>query len=52
LADDEAAVFEDAEVLGHRGPGDGQLLGQFPDRAGMSGEQLEDGPSRRVTEQP
>jgi hypothetical protein len=38
-------------VLGHRGSGDGQLLGQLPDRAGASGEQLEERPPGWVAEQ-
>jgi hypothetical protein len=52
LADDQAAVLEHPQVLGHRRSGDWQLLGQLPDRAGTSGEQLEDGPPSRVAEQP
>ena len=52
LADDEAAVFEHAQVLGDRWAGDRQVLGQLPDRAGVTSEQLEDGASGRVAEQP
>jgi hypothetical protein len=52
LADDQAAVFEHAQVLGDGRSGDRQLLGQVSDRAGAPSEQLEDGPSGGVAEQP
>jgi len=38
-------------VLGHRRPGDRQLLGQLTDRARASSQQLEDRAAGRVTEQ-
>jgi hypothetical protein len=40
LADDQTAVFEHAQVLGDRGSGDRQLLGQLPDRAWAPSEQV------------
>jgi hypothetical protein len=50
VADDQAAVFEHAQVLGHRGPADRQLLGQLSHRGRAAGEQLEDRSPGRVTE--
>jgi hypothetical protein len=35
---DEAAIFEDAKVLGHCRPADRQVLGQLPDRARVPGQ--------------
>jgi len=38
-------------MLGHRRPADRKLLGQLADRGRAPGQQLEDRPAGRVTEQ-
>ena len=52
VADHQAAVLEDPQVLRHRRPADRQLVGQLLHRARAAGEQLEDGAPGRVAEQP
>jgi hypothetical protein len=49
-AGDEARVFEDFEVLGDGGAGDGELAGQLIDGDGAGGELLKDGHSGLVAE--
>ena len=50
LVQDEARVLEDLEVLGDRGPGHGQGVGELTHRAGSRREPGEDGPPRPVTQ--
>jgi hypothetical protein len=50
-AEDEAAIFEHAKVLGYGRPGDWELLGQFPHGPGVPSQQFENGAAPWVTEQ-
>lgn len=46
----EAGVFQDAKVLGHRGPTHRKCASQFPDRLGPAAQPEEDGAARAVAE--
>ena len=51
LVGDEVGRLQGPEVLGHRGPADGQALGQLADRQRAVGELLHDGATGLVAEE-
>jgi hypothetical protein len=48
--DHEASVFQDAQMLGHRGPAHGKCAGQLADRLGPPAQPEEDGAPRAVAQ--